>query len=83
MIGVAVKHVQSHFGLRKELLPMVDGEARVRASENAQEMAVERLDLAFGSVGAIRVGRNLLKTDGFAIEEREKLDRGFVICRGS
>ncbi len=68
MIGVAPHHVK-RFGLRNELLPMVDGEVRVRASKDAQKVAAKGLYRTFNSVGTLGERWNLLEPDGLMLEE--------------
>ncbi len=63
LIRVGSHHVEREFCLWYEFVPEVDGELRVRAGEDRDEMPLERLYGAFGFVRPFVVRGNALVGD--------------------
>ncbi len=63
LIRVRSHHVESEFCLWYEFVPKVNGERRVRASEDCEEVPLEGLYGAFSFVGPFVVWGNALVGD--------------------
>ncbi len=74
-----VYHVKGCFCLGQEMVPLVDGEVRMGAHKDREEVVPERLDCALSFVGALLVGRYTLYSNMLLFEETKQGFREFVV----
>ena len=69
VVRPSVHHVKGCFRLGQEMVPLIDREVGMGAHKNREEVVPERLDGAFGFVGALLVGRYAIHINVLLFEE--------------
>ena len=69
VVRPSVHHVKGCFRLGQEMVPLIDREVGMCAHMEREKVVPERLDGAFGFVGALLVGRYTIHINVLLFEE--------------